>query len=161
MICDVTSAEERRLLILKGIGEGRSSLEIAAGMGVDRYLVMRDIRSMHYNGDPALKQAHLDGNKRVVASKVSLGNVSEARFHSMMGMTVQEKNFENMVTFYRPELVKILQSGDECTAIMDLAKSVQKILVHNEIIGGRKSRRQISLKARGFLPKTELRMDQD
>jgi len=57
--------------------------------------------------------------------------------------------------------VKILQSGDECTAIMDLAKSIQKILVHNEIIGGRKSRRQISLKARGFLPKTELRMDQD
>ena len=65
---DVKSADERRFLILKGIGEGPSCLEIASGMGVDRILVMRDLRSMHYNRDPALKQAHLDRSNLVVAN---------------------------------------------------------------------------------------------
>jgi hypothetical protein len=147
------SAEDRRFLILKGIGEGLSYLEIATGMGVDRFQIMRDIRSMHYNRDPELKQAQFDRDKRVVTGKASLSKVGEERFYSMLGMSVQEKNFQNMMSFYRPELVKILQSGDEGVAIMGLAKSVQKILVHNEIIGGRKSSRQISHKAREALPK--------
>ena len=157
MIRDVKSVEERHLLILKGIGEGLSYLEIAAGIGVDRFLVMRDLRSMHLNKDPALTQAHLDRDKHVAASRVSLSSVSENRFNSMMGMSVQEKNFQNMMSFYRPELVKILESGDEGAAIMGLSKSVQKVMVHNEIIVGRKSSRQISLKARHFLPKIHAR----
>jgi hypothetical protein len=152
-LSDVKSAEERRFLILEGIREGLSYPEIAAGIGVDRFQVMSDVRTMHYNRDPMLKQAQLDRDKRVKASKATLDGVGEERFNSMIGMSVQEKNFQNMVSFYRPELMKILQSGDEGVAIMGLAKSVQKILVHNEIIGGRKSNRRISLKAREVLPK--------
>jgi hypothetical protein len=152
-LSDVKSAEERRFLILEGIREGLSYPEIAAGIGVDRFQVMSDVRTMHYNRDPMLKQAQLDRDKRVKASKATLDGVGEERFNSMIGMSVQEKNFQNMVSFYRPELIKILQSGDEGVAIMGLAKNVQKILVHNEIIGGRKSSRRISLKAREVLPK--------
>jgi hypothetical protein len=73
----------------------------------------------------------------------------------MTGMTFQEKNFENMISFYRPELMKILASKNEYVAIMGLSEGVQRTLVHNEIIDGRKYRRQISSKARGFLPFTK------
>jgi len=153
MTNDAISPEARRLLILKGIGQDHSSIEIAAEMGVRKWIVLSDLRAMKYNKDPELKQAYHDKETRANANTKSQTNPRDERFHHMTGMTFQEKNFENMVNFYKPELVKILESENEYIAIMDLAKSVQRVLAHNEIITGRKYRRQISLKARGYLPK--------
>jgi len=153
MLSEVRSPEERRLMILRGIDQDLTSLEIAIEMGVNRWIVMKDLRAMKYNRDPELKQAYLDQVARALVNRRSLTNVRDEKFHLMTGMTFQEKNFENMVNFYKPELVKILESENEYIAIMELAKNVQRVLAHNEIITGRKYRRQISLKARGYLPK--------
>lgn len=158
MLNNIREPEERRQMILKGISQDLNNLEIATQMGVNRWIVMRDLRSMKFTKDPELKQAYLDQEKRLVASKLSMNNVRDDRFHHMTGMTITEKNFENMVNFYRPELMKILESKDEYIAITNLSKSVQRTLVHNEIIAGRKYRRQISSKARGYLPHIKLQL---
>jgi hypothetical protein len=39
-----------------------------------------------------------------------------------------------MMSFYEPELMKILESKNECDAIRDLPKSVRRTLKHNGII---------------------------
>jgi hypothetical protein len=144
--------EERRLLILEGIDHDLNNLEIATRMGISRWVVMRDLRSMKFNRDPELKQAYIDQTARLVASKLSLTNVRDDRFHLMTGMTITEKNFENMINFYRPELTKIIMSRDESIAISGLNKNIQRVLKHNEIIGGGKNRRKITTKARDYLP---------
>ena len=153
MLSEVHSPEDRRLMILKGIGQDLTNLEIATEMGVNRWIVMKDLKVMKYNRDPELKQAYHDQETRVMAIKRSLINVRDEKFHLMSGMTFQEKNFENMVNFYRPELTKVLESKDEYIAIMVLAKNIQRVLTHNGIIAGRRYRRQISPKARGYLSK--------
>jgi hypothetical protein len=75
----------------------------------------------------------------------------------MTGMSFQEKNFENMINFYRPELIKIIMSQDENMAISSLSKNIQKVFTNNKIIsGGARTvgvdKRKISSKARGYLP---------
>jgi hypothetical protein len=117
-------------------------------------IVIKDLRIMKYNKDPDLKQAYKDQGMRTLEGKQAAMKIKAERFRLMTGMTFQEKNFENMVNFYRPELIKIIESKDEYVAITDLSKSVQKILKNNEIIAGRNCRRQISPKARGFLPRS-------
>jgi hypothetical protein len=141
-------------MILRGIDRDLTNREIAREMGVNGWIVRNDLMAMKYNRDPELKQAYLDQETRALANRRSITNGRDEIFHLMTGMTFQERNFENMVDFYKPELVKILESENEYIAIMDLAKNVQRVLVHNEIITGRKCRRQISLKARGYLPKS-------
>jgi hypothetical protein len=69
----------------------------------------------------------------------------------MTGMTFQEKNFENMMNFYRSELMRILKSKNEAAAIMILPKNVQRSLKRNGIIDGQKKMRKISSKARKYL----------
>ncbi len=145
-------------MILEGISQDLNNLEIATQMGISRWVVMRDLRSMKFNKDPELKKAYLDQEARLVASKLSISNVRDDRFQLMSGMSITDKNFENMVNFYRPELMKILESKDEYVAITNLSKSVQRTLLHNEIIAGRKYRRQISSRARGYLPHVKLQL---
>jgi len=152
MLTNIRSPEERRLVILRGIGQDLTSLEIATGMSLKVGMVIRDLRAMKYHRDPELKQAYIDQEVRASASKQALANVGKERFKLMTGMTFQEKNFENMVKFYQPELIKILGSEDETAAIMDLPRSVQRTLARNEITDGLRNRRRISSKARDFLP---------
>ena len=146
------SPEERRLVILRGIGQDLTSLEIAAKMDVKISIVKSDLKAMKYNRDPELKQAIADKKIRALASKQALVTVRNERFKHMTGMTFQKKNFENMVNYYRPELIKILRSKDENAAIIGLPKSVQKTLTRNEITNGFAHRRQISSAAREYLP---------
>jgi hypothetical protein len=152
---NINEPEDRRLMILKGIGQDLKSSEIATQLGVNRWIVSKDLRTMRYNRDPELIKAYKDRAARALANRQSFTKVRDERFHLMTGMTFQEKNFENMISFYRPELMKILSSKKEYVAIMDLSKGVQRTLVHNEIIAGRKYRRRISSKARSFLPNTK------
>jgi hypothetical protein len=150
---NIREPEERRQVIINGINKDLNSQQIATQLGVKMGVVMRDLRAMKYNRDPELKQAYLDQEARLMAGRLILNKGRDDKFHLMAGMSLQEKSFENMVDFYAPELVKILESRDECAAITNLSKSVQRTMTHNEIIMGRKYKRQISPKARGYLSK--------
>jgi hypothetical protein len=153
MLNNVGSPEARRLLILSGIDQDLTNLEIAAKMGVRIGLIKSDIKGMKYIKDPDLKQAYTDKKMRALKAKQAPANVRDKRFKLMTGMTFQEKNFENMVNYYRSELIKVLRSKDENKAIMALPKSVQKALKRNEITDGLTNRRRISSKARIILPR--------
>ena len=152
MLKNASSPEARRLVILRGIDQDLTNLEIAEKMGVKIHVVKSDLKGMYYNRDPELKQAYMDKKIRELAAKQSRANVRNARFKHMTGMTFQEKNFENMVNYYRSELTKILRSKDENVAIMALPTSVQRTLTRNGIINGSTHSRQISSKARNYLP---------
>ena len=151
MINNVTSPEERRLMILRGINQDHTSIEIAAEMGVMKWIVLHDLRTMKYNKDPELKQAYLDQETRVNASKQSKINLRDVKFHHMTGMTFQEKNFENMINYYKAELQVIYKSQDERVAISSLSKNIRKTLKHNDITAGHGSREKLSGKARDYL----------
>ena len=116
-------------------------------MGVKIHMVKSDLRAMKHSRDSELKQAYTDKKKRALVSKRALVNVRDERFKLMTGMTFQEKNFDNMVNYYRPELTKIIGSKDENAGIMRLPKNVQRALTRNEIIIGHRKWRQISSKA--------------
>jgi hypothetical protein len=90
------------------------------------------LRRMRINGDSELKQAYVKAQEHV--KKQSAASLSDEKFHRMTGMTFKEKTFSNMMSFYRPELMKILRSKDECAEIRDLPKSVRRTLKHNGII---------------------------
>jgi hypothetical protein len=148
----VNNPEERRLMILRGIGKDLTSLQIAEEMGIRKWVVIRDLRTMRFNRDPELKQAYFDQNVRDLTSRHAVSNMIVDKFKLMTGMSFQEKNFENMVTYYRPELIKVLESDNEHTAIGCLPRSVQKVLARYEITVGLRNNHKVSSKARDFLP---------
>jgi transposase len=152
MLNSASSPEERRLVILSGLGQDLTNLEIATKMGVKISVVKKDLRAMKYNRDSDLKQAYTDKEKRALKIRQKPAKERNERFKLMTGMTFQKKNFENMVNYYRPELIKILRSKDENAAIMRLPKNVQRTLTRNEITDGLTNKRQISSKARDYLP---------
>lgn len=145
------NAEERRLIILKGIGQDHSTIEIAAEMGVRKWMVLNDLRAMNYSRDPELKQAYADKETRAHAGRETKISVRDERFRHMTGMTFQEKNFENMISYYRAELDTIYKSKDESTAITGLSNDIRKTLRRNDIVTGSRDRIQLTAKARTFL----------
>ena len=145
------NAEERRLMILRGIGQDHTTIEIAAEMGVRKWMVLNDLRAMNYSRDPELKQAYLDKETRAHAGKLSLVNIRDERFHNMTGMTFQEKNFENMINYYKAELDLIYKSKDEFTAITGLSGDIRKTLKRNDILTGHRGKIQLTAKARDYL----------
>jgi spore germination protein YaaH len=145
------NAEERRLVILRGIDQDHTTIEIAAEMGVGKWMVLNDLRAMNYSKDPELKQAYLDKETRAHADTVSLINLRDEKFHHMTGMTFQQKNFENMVNYYKAELQMICQSRNECVAITGLSKDIWKTLKRNDIVTGHRGKSQLTAKARNYL----------
>jgi len=126
--------ETRRLIILEGINGGIEKSEIAAKLGVPPWVVRRDLKKMRYNRDPDLKKAYRKAKERVQAKKQITASSRGERFHRMTGMTFKEKTFNNMMSFYKPDLTKILNTENECAAIRDLPNSVRKTLKRNGII---------------------------
>ena len=145
------NAEERRLVILRGIGQDHTTIQIAAEMGVGKWKVLNDLRAMNYSKDPELKQAYLDKETRAHADTVSLINIRDEKFRHMTGMTFQQKNFENMVNYYKAELQMIYQSRNEGVAITGLSKDVRKTLKRNDIVTGHRGKIQLTSKARDYL----------
>jgi hypothetical protein len=143
--------EERRLIILEGINEGIENSEIAANLGVPLWVVRRDLKKMRYNRDLELKKAYRKAKERVQAKKQTTANSRGKRFHRMTGMTFKEKTFNNMMSFYKPELTKILKAENECAAIRDLPKSVRKTLKRNGIIAQGWKVPEITAHARTYL----------
>jgi hypothetical protein len=153
---EVREPEERRLAILKGIGQDFNILDIASQLGVNKFLIMSDLRYMRHIKDFGLKQANEDRFACRLANKLSLKKISNEKIRLMIGMTIEEKNFENVVNFYRSELMKILESKNEELAIKGLSKSVRKTFENNEIIDWRKNNHLISQKARAYLSHVNL-----
>jgi hypothetical protein len=145
------SPEERRLMILRGIRQDHTSMEIAAEMGVGKWTVLNDLRAMSYSKDPELKQAYEDKETRLHAGKESVTNLRDEKFLNMTGMTFQEKNFRNMINYYKAELQLIYKSKDECTAITGLSTDIRKTLKRNEILTGHRGKIQLTDKARDYL----------
>jgi hypothetical protein len=142
----IRERQNRRTTILEGFGRGLSISEIAAQLRVNRWVVMNDLKMMRKSEDPELVQAE---RVRELSKEEQRSPSSESseRFLLMTGKTFQEKSFQNMIDFYRPELMKVLGSGDQYSAIMDLPKSVRRTLIQNGIITNRRRKREITLRA--------------
>ncbi len=151
---------KRRPTILRGISQDLKHSEIAAQLGVNRWVVMNDLRYMQYSGDSELKRAQ-EAQERIRAEKQSVIARDRMyvkhgeRFLRMTGMTIQEKTFQNMMDFYEPELTRVLKSGDQYAAIMRLPKSVRRTLMHNGIITHGRHKLEVASDARKYLISSE------
>ena len=149
--------QKRRPVILNGLSQDLKQSEIATKLGVNRWVIMNDVRYMQYYGDPELKEA-MEAQKQIQEKK-HLASIREKkyaihneRFQNMTGMTLKEKSFRNMINFHKRELMKILKSKDQNSAIMRLPKSTRRTLIHNEIITKGWHTREISSHALKYLP---------
>ena len=141
----------RRLTILDGINGGLSHEKIAEKMGIQPRMLRRDLKRMRRIKDPELKQAYKKALERVLEKKLAVSNIPGEKFHAMTGMTFKEKSFSNMMSYYKPELSKILKSENEYDAIRKLSKSVRKTLKKNGIIGRVRKNSELTRLARTYL----------
>ena len=151
MSSSIQEQETRRLVILDGINMGFSCSKIAAKLGVQLWVVNKDLKRMRHDKDLELKQAYRNAYEQVRAKRQVIANVHDERFNRMTGMTLKEKTFSNMMSFYKPELMEILKSEDERAAIRDLPKSVKRTLKHNGIIVQGWKSSEITALARRYL----------
>jgi hypothetical protein len=131
--------EQRRDAVLDGISQNLNYSELAESLGVRRGDIIGDVKAMRRHSDPDLLEAQRMAQTKVNDEKRPVSAGHEARFIQMTGMSIGEKTFQNMVHFYRAELLSILSSGDSDSAIRELPKSVRRTLKHNEILINRGS----------------------
>ena len=146
----IRERQERRLTILEGISQGLNHTEIATQLGVNRWLIEKDLKYRRTTGDPELKEAQ-KAQEQIRVKRPSVASERNERFQSMTGMTFQEKSFRNMIDFNRHALMKILNSKNQHAAIMSLPKSIRKTLKRNGIITGRWHKCEITLMALDYL----------
>jgi hypothetical protein len=139
--------EARRQTLLDGISQNINYTEIAAQLGVRRGDLLKDLKAMRLKRDPGLRDAQRSAQAKIHAEKQVVSTRREERFHGMTGMTLQEKTFQNMIHYYKRELMAIIRSKDQDAAIRDLPQSTRRTLMHNEIITKR-NRPQITQQAR-------------
>jgi hypothetical protein len=142
---------KRRPTILEGISQGLRQTEIAVQLGVNRIIIKQDIRAMERQKDAGLKLAQKAAYEQLLVKRSLVSSKSSDKFLLMTGMTFQEKTFCNMVDFYRPELLRVLKSDDQCIEIMQLPKSVIRILKNNEIIIYARKNLEIAPRALAYL----------
>ncbi|MFC1803262.1 hypothetical protein ACFL0D_04760, partial [Thermoproteota archaeon] len=135
---------------LHGISQNLKYTEIAARLGVKRGYLLRDVEVMRQSGDPDLREALRIGQAKGNEEKQSVSKKHEERFYNMTGMTFQEKSFQNMVCFFKSDLMTILRSEDPEVAIRNLPKSTRRTMIHNGILKKR-SKTGITQKARNQL----------
>jgi len=134
MTTNIQEQETRRIDIIDGINKGFGYSKIATKLDVPLWIVKKDLRRMRRYRDSELKQAYSNAKEQVQVKKQLIDSLPGERFHSMTGMTFKEKTFSNMMSFYGPELRKILKAESEGDAIRDLPASVKKTLKRNGII---------------------------
>lgn len=125
---------ERRETILEGISKDRNIKEIATNIGVSRRQIIRDVWYMRKRRDPGLLKAQEKASEKLKQESNFLQNKQNRAFIELTGKTLKEKSFQNMVDFYRPELIRILKSEDRKLSISRLPKSVKRTLIKNDII---------------------------
>jgi hypothetical protein len=123
---------KRQSVILEGISQDLKYKEIASQLGVNRWVILNDLKIMRKNRDPRLEEAKK--TQAEMRKKKKSGPNHYERFLNMTGMSFQEKTFRNMIDFYKPELMKILKSKNQYKEIASLPKSVRKTLKNNDII---------------------------
>lgn len=147
----IQEQEIRRITILKGINDGFTNSQIAEKLSVRQWVVTKDLFRMRRNGDSELKRAYIKAQELFQAKKTSRANRHDERFKLIAGMTLKEKTFNNMMSYYEPELRKIINSNDECAAIRSLSKSVRKTLINNGILLKGWTKPVITVRARTYL----------
>jgi len=98
----------RRPAILKGISQNQPYKEIADKLEVSPLYIYRDINSMRYARDPDLIEAQRMGISKKREKQALRSKTLEEDFSNMTGMSIKEKSFENMVHFYKDELMFVL-----------------------------------------------------
>lgn len=134
MTNSIQERADRRIIILKGMNEGLSREKIAEGLGVSPVVVRRDVSRMRRIRDPDLRKASRNAEEMSDKAKEAQSNLANERFKESTGMTFKEKTFNNMMTFYGPEIKKILRSNKEIIEIRKLPHSTLKALKRNGII---------------------------
>lgn len=148
--------ENRRSIILDGVNRGIENSKIASKLGVPLWVVKKDLNRMRHNRDPELKKAYRKAQEQALAKKQAIASIPGEKFHRMTGMTFKEKTFFNMMSFYEPELKKIIKSKNECDGIRDLPKSVRRTLKRNGIIAQGWKSPEITAHARTYLSRMPL-----
>jgi len=126
-----------RSVLLDGLSRNQSYAELALRLGVRRGELIREVKGMRRRRDAGYFDAKRRGRGFLEEERVAVSVRREERFFGMMGMSIREKTFLNMVSFYRPELLAILRSEDHESAIRELPNSVRKTLVRNNILASR------------------------
>lgn len=106
---------------------------------------------MQHEGDLDLRQMYQKREELIKANRQLLAKNHEKRFYGMTGMTINEKTFQNMINFHKPELRKAMGSKDESNEISKLSRTDRKILLRNKIINRGCGKYQITPEARDFL----------
>ena len=150
----VEGRNKRRKVIIAGYNDGLTNEKIAAKLGVASRLVRSDVNRMRKWRDPELREALKSAQEQILEKKQSIANRSGERFLRETGMTFQEKNFNNMMTFYDFEIRKILRSNNQGVAISALPSNVSTTLRRNGIIARWSKNTQITQKARDYLAKS-------
>jgi ERCC4-type nuclease len=146
----IRKRQERRPIILEGIRQDLKHSEIATKLGVNRWVILNDLRFMRNNGDPELKEAQ-KAQEQIQVNMPSVSSINTERFLNMTGITPQEKSFRNMIDFNKHELMKILNSKNQNAAIMSLPKSIRRTLKNNGIITNKWRKCEISLETLDYL----------
>ena len=148
--------DSRRSTILEGISKNLSYSEIAAQIGVNRWVINSDIRRMKYDRDPKLRQMYQKKKELIKANKQMATQKRDKRFYGMTGMTLDEKMFQNMIHFHTNELKKVMSSKNESNEISKLSKNARKILKRNKIINYGSGKYEITSQARDFLTSKQI-----
>jgi hypothetical protein len=144
--------EDRRQVLLNGISQNIKYTELAALLGVRRRELITEVKTLQRNRDPDLEKARRLGQAKKRKEELAASRKREENFYEMTGMTFQEKSFQNMVYFFKRELLTIVRSRDQEAAIRNLPKSTRRTMVHNGILIKRKSN-EITQKAVNQLKK--------
>jgi len=131
---NIQEREARRLDIIDYIRKGYGTSNIAKRLEVPLWTIIGDLKRMQHNRDSKLKDAYSHAREQTLVKKQLTANLPNKRFHSMTGMTFQEKTRNNMMSFYKPELKKILKSENQGDAIRELPNSVRKTMKRNGLI---------------------------
>ena len=145
-----STAANHRQVILEGISQNVGYTELASQLDVSRREVIREVKNLRRSRDPGLFEAKRAARAMVDEEKRSASKKRDDRFFRMAGMTIREKSFQNMVQFYKPEILSILESEDQEAAISEIPQRVRKILRKYDILTGR-SYPEISQSARDQL----------
>jgi hypothetical protein len=156
MLENNSARKRRRLIILEGISQDLKHSEILAQLGANRWVMISDIKFMRRNGDIGLiraemAQAQVREENVLLFTKEKKHFKQNERFLGMTGITLQEKSFRNMIDFNKRDLLKILKSEDQNTAISRLPKNIRRTLVHNGIITKGWHKCEITVHAQKYL----------
>ena len=155
MTNSINERATRRLTILNGINGGLSHEKIAEKMGIQPRMLRRDLKRMRRIKDPELRQIQKNAETKAIVDKEEKANRAGERFKRITGMTFQEKTFNNMISFYEPEIRKIMRAKEQDVAIRCLPSSVYKTLKRNGIIASGWKTLQVTQRARNHLVKSQ------